>query len=131
MNVLIATGRNIACIARLILWKTDEGLKFLEAGPAHQPGGGGHPCAFAGQNIDDNSGTVCAECSGVAYKVMPHVDLSEPKTWVNGDAAGCIEDWAAAASRAYEHDDLSQRAREFLDRPEVNPVEKEYSAPCL
>ena len=111
--------------------ETDEGLKFLEAGPAHQPGGGGHPCAFAGQNIDDNLGTVCAECSGVAYKVMPHVDLSEPKTWVNGDTADCIEDWTAAASRAYEHDDLSQRAREFLDRPGVNPVEKEYSAPCL
>ena len=109
--------------------ETDDGLKFLEGGPAHQPGGGGHPCAFAGQNIDDPSGRAGADCRGVAYKAMPHVHLGEPETWVNGDAAGCIESWSAAARRARDYDNLSGRARKFLDLLGIEPERKEGSGP--
>ena len=109
--------------------ETDEGLKFLEGGPAHQPGGGGHPCAFAGQNIDDPSGRAGADCRGVAYKAMPHVHLGEPETWVNGDATGCIENWTDAAHRACDYDNLSNRARKFLDRLGVEFEQKGYFDP--
>jgi hypothetical protein len=97
--------------------ETEDGLVFLEGGPGHKPGGGGHPTAFAGQGNDDPSGSPfsASDCVGVAYRCMPHVHLGEPKTWVDGDPEGCIDDWAAAAEIAVEHAELSDRAVAFLE----------------
>lgn len=96
--------------------ETDQGLRFLEAGPAHQPGGGGHPCAFAGQNMEAGNPRSIAACEGIAYRSMPHVHLGDTSTWVHGDDEGCIEDWGAAAKRAADFQSLSDDAREFLER---------------
>lgn len=99
--------------------ETEDGLQFLEAGPGHQPGGGGHPCAFAGQGVEENPGRSVAACDGVAYRTMPHVHLGEPSTWVHGDTEGCIETWQEAADRAVEHAGLSNRACAFLGRRRI------------
>lgn len=100
--------------------ETKDGLRFLEAGPGHLPGGGGHPCAFAGQGIDQNDPLSISSCEGVAYKNMPHVHLGEVSTWVNGDADGCIESWVQAAERGFEYAPFSERAIEFLEQMSVD-----------
>jgi hypothetical protein len=106
--------------ATLDFLETEDGLQFLEAGPAHQPGGGGHPCAFAGQNVEKALSASVAACEGVAYLTMPNVHLGEPSTWQHGETEGYIDGWSQAAERAIEHAPLSDRAREFLTRFNVN-----------
>lgn len=89
--------------------ETRSGTLFLEAGPAHAPGGGGHPCAFAGQGVPvGSSGLSVADCRGVAFLPMQHVSLGDPLTWVDGDPGGNILDWAAVISLAEDH--VSSRA---------------------
>lgn len=100
----------------LDFFEGQDGLLFLEGGPGHVPGGGGHPCAFAGQQAPGLLAGAVALCEGVAYKNMPHVHLGDPKTWIDGDRDGCIEGWAAAAERAIGHAPLSPRATSFLER---------------
>ena len=95
--------------------ETTEGMRLLEAGPPHAPGGGGHPTAFAGQGVDPRDpARVVAVCEGVAYKAMPHVHLAEPRTWVDGDPDGYIEAWRDAAERACRWAPLSADARALL-----------------
>lgn len=104
--------------ATLDFYEGEGGLKFLEAGPAHMPGGGGHPCAFAGQGCAD--GNVIARCEGIAYRNMPHVHLGEPSTWIDGDPEGAIEDWSTAAVRAAEFADPDEDMVAFLERRGVD-----------
>jgi hypothetical protein len=94
--------------------ETVDGIQFLEAGPAHQIGGGGHPCAFAGQGMSKERSV--ALCEGVAYLTMPHVHLGEPDTWYDGDPEGYIDGWQPAVDRAVEYAPLSDRAVEFIKR---------------
>lgn len=96
--------------------ESDKGLVFLEAGPGHMPGGGGHPCAFAGQGVAEGSRSIIADCEGVAYLAMPHVHLGEPKTWHHGETEGCIDSWENAITLASEHASPSARAERFIER---------------
>lgn len=104
--------------ATLDFYESQDGLKFLEAGPGHMPGGGGHPCAFAGQGCE--AGNVIARCEGVAYRNMPHVHLGEPKTWIDGDPEGSIEGWTEAAARAAEFAAPDEDMIAFLERRGVD-----------
>ncbi|WP_027234392.1 hypothetical protein [Leisingera caerulea] len=101
--------------------ETKEGIQFLEGGPAHMPGGGGHPCAFAGQGTTGHPMRSVARCEGVAYQCMPHVNLGDPATWVDGEADGCIDDWAAAARLAAEFKEVDPEMQGFLARVGVAP----------
>src|SRR5690606_17546957 len=100
--------------ATLDFYEAEEGMLFLEGGPAHAIGGGGHPCAFAGQGTTGHPMEDPARCEGVAYRNMPHVHLAEPKTWKDGDPEGCIEGWEAAARRAAEFGPLDDDMRSLL-----------------
>lgn len=82
----------VACTLDFI--ETDEGLKLLEGGPANTPFGGGHPCGFAGCGGQPRHGNK-TETDGVAFRLMPHVLMSTPKTWEDGDREGCILSWDA------------------------------------
>jgi hypothetical protein len=94
-----------------------DGLKLLEAGPAHMPGGGGHPCAFAGQGVDRSDPTrMVAACEGVAFLPMDHVSLAEPSTWVDGDPGDRIMSFERAASIALDHAPFGAAATDFLSR---------------
>jgi hypothetical protein len=75
-----------------------DGMVFLEGGPAHMPIGGGHPCAFAGVGRA-GPGTMC-RTEGVALRLMDHVTLADPGTWVDGDHTGCILTWDEARALA-------------------------------
>jgi hypothetical protein len=75
-----------------------DGMVFLEGGPAHMPIGGGHPCAFAGVGRS-GPGTMC-RTEGVALRLMDHVTLADPTTWVDGDHTGCILTWDEARALA-------------------------------
>lgn len=132
-QVFLRSGNNaeaIACLdaqwpegtisCTLDFLETREGMRFLEGGPSHAPGSGGHPCAFAGQGVDMTTMPHVARCEGVAYKSMPHVHLGEPSTWIDGDSSGCIESWQDAAARALDHAPLGDRAMALLDRHGVS-----------
>lgn len=119
---LIRNGRNTAAIAYLDAFyppdrlnatldflEGEEGLLFLEGGP-----GAGHPCAFAGQGMNRAEERMMPVCEGVAYTMMPHINLAEPETWIEGDPEGAIEDWGTAAARAAQHAPLSPEALQFL-----------------
>ena len=104
--------------------ETENGLQLLEGGPGHLPGGGGHPCAFAGQGVQGHPMIDVARCDGVAYLCMPHVNLAEAKTWQDGDPADSIHDWTRAAELAARHADLDEKMCAFLERrglPEAEP----------
>jgi hypothetical protein len=72
--------------------ETEQGPMFLEAGPPVSPFGGGHPCAFAGAGVQGKLATV-PQISGVAFRIMDHVTLADPSTWVDGDRTGRILSW--------------------------------------
>lgn len=73
----------------------DQGLMLLEGGPAfHWKLGGGHPCAFAGVEKPE----------GVAFRLMPHVLMGEPKTWKEGAREDCILSWEEVAELAQKPD---------------------------
>lgn len=76
-----------------------RGLMLLEGGPANTPFGGGHPCAFAGVGGPPKTGNKTLT-RGVAFRLMPHVTLADPKTWTDGDQTGCILDWDAVEALA-------------------------------
>jgi hypothetical protein len=92
----------------------EDGMVFLEGGPGHMPNGGGHPCAFAGQLVNSDSMFRVAACEGVAFKNMPHVNLAEPETWVDGDPEGCISPWEDAVKLAQEHAPLTDEQMDFV-----------------
>ena len=75
-----------------------DGMVLLEGGPAHTPVGGGHPCAFAGHGCA--AAGAPSRTVGVALRVMPHVLLGSPQTWVDGDRTGCILTWDEAQALA-------------------------------
>lgn len=103
--------------ATLDFLESEEGMLLLEGGPAHMPGGGGHPCAFAGQGVSsEDPARLVASCEGVAFKAMPHVNLGEPRTWVDGDISGCIGSWDEAATLATDFSPLSDLGKRFLAR---------------
>lgn len=83
--------------ATLDFIETDEGILFLEGGPASNQIGGGHPCAFAGdiriETTPSGDNVRVLNLEGVAFKTMPGVLMAEPKTWVPGDKTGCILNW--------------------------------------
>ncbi|MCE6958077.1 hypothetical protein LAZ40_03275 [Cereibacter sphaeroides] len=97
--------------------ETQDGLKLLEGGPAHAPGGGGHPCAFAGQGVDrDDVTRWTARCEGVAFLPMAHVHLGEPGTWVDGDPEGRILDWPDVIALAAQHGAPTAAGQAFAAR---------------
>lgn len=96
--------------------ETKDGLLLLEGGPGHVPGGGGHPCAFAGQGVNGHPAIDVARCQGVAYLCMPNVNLAEPKTWRDGDPGASIHDWGQAVELAVRHADLDEETLSFLER---------------
>ena len=97
--------------------ETAEGLKLLEGGPPHAPGGGAHPCAFAGQGVVRGDVTrMVALCEGAAFLPMEHAHLGEPKTWVDGDAAGRILDWPAVIELAVRHAPPSAEAEAWTSK---------------
>ena len=61
--------QDICCSLDFLESKGD--MIFLEGGPGYMPIGGGFPCAFAGMKKPE----------GVALRVMPGIDLMDPKTW--------------------------------------------------
>lgn len=117
MNVVLAS-RNPAAVqlleackgeigkfsATLDFIETDEGLLFLEGGPASNQIGGGHPCAFAGdirlETTPSGDEVRVLNLEGVAFKTMPGVLMAEPETWVPGDKTDCILDWEAVEALA-------------------------------
>lgn len=98
-----AFGREqVACTLDFI--ETEDGLLFLEGGPAHSPFGGGHCCAFAGTRGAPVMGNAM-DVSGVAFKLLPGVILADMASWKNGenaDRAGAILDWDAVEQLASE-----------------------------
>lgn len=96
-------GRDqVACTLDFI--ETDDGLLFLEGGPAHSAFGGGHCCAFAGTRGAPVIGNAM-DVSGVAFKLLPGVVLADMASWKNGenaDRAGAILDWDAVEQLAAE-----------------------------
>ena len=92
----------ISCTLDFI--ETTDGMMLLEGGPPHTPIGGGHPCAFAGHDVDPSRG-LGARCEGVALRLMDHVILADPKTWRHGDTDGCILSWEEARSLAAHYED--------------------------
>lgn len=76
----------------------DQGMVFLEGGPAHTPMGGGHPCAFAGHNLGP---VQIADCTGVALRLLDNVCLGDLGSWKNaGPADGNILSWDEARALA-------------------------------
>jgi len=72
----------IACTLDFI--ETSNGMMLLEGGPAASPFGGGHVCAFAGTGGPPRLMRHVAEINGIAFKTMPHINLADMKTWVDG-----------------------------------------------
>lgn len=85
----------IACTLDFI--ETQAGVLFLEGGPPSNPYiGGGHPCAWAG-----NEGDI----DGVAFRCMDGISLADPKTWKGPhDRAGSILTWAETEALAAEYE---------------------------
>lgn len=79
--------------------ETAEGLMLLEGGPAHTPFGGAYPCGFAGNGVKRETGLFC-DTRGVALRLMDHVNLMEPQTWVPGHTEGRILSWDEARDLA-------------------------------
>lgn len=79
--------------------ESEQGLVFLEGGPAHTPFGGGHPCSFAGNfNKEDNR---YMNVHGVAFKLLKNVNLADFSTWKNADASESILNWDEVENLAY------------------------------
>jgi len=90
----------VACTLDFIEVK-DRGLMLLEGGPPNTPFGGGHPCAFAGCGGLPKFGNKTIT-EGVAFRLMPHVVMADPRTWEDGERSDCILSWEeveALASR--------------------------------
>ena len=95
--------------------ETRSGMMMLEAGPAHMPGGGGHPCAFAGKGVrKEDPRRMVADCEGVAFRIMPHISLADPRTWVDGDHEGAFASFEEAADLASAYAPLTERQVRFL-----------------
>ena len=91
-QALETLGRDdVACTLDFIEAK-DSGLMLLEGGPPVTPFGGGHPCAFAGCGGKPVFGARI-DVEGVAFRMMPHVLMTDPSTWVDGDRAECVLGW--------------------------------------
>lgn len=88
----------VACTLDFI--ETQDGVMFLEGGPPSNPYiGGGHPCAWAG-----NEGNV----DGVAFRCMDGISLADPKTWKEPhDRTGAILTWAETEALAAEYEPTS------------------------
>lgn len=86
--------------------EAEEGLMLLEGGPACSPFGGGHPCAFAGCGGPPSYGNMI-DVHGVAFKLMDHVLMGDPRTWTEGDRTCRVLSW----------DDVE----ELASRPESQP----------
>lgn len=95
-EALVRFGTGFSCTLDFL--ETEEGLVFLEGGPAHTPIGGGHPCAFAGVG---RAGPGTSSTTGVALGLMDHVVLADPRTWVDGDHTGKILSWDEARALAH------------------------------
>lgn len=116
--------------ATLDFIETSDGLKFLEGGPGHVPGGGGHPCAFAGQSVDrSHPEKQLSACDGVAYRCMDHVNLGDPATWVDGPSEGAFASWEKACELAVNFRDLSPRAQEFLEKRGISLHASQHPSP--
>lgn len=89
--------------ATLDFMETDDGLMLLEAGPGNTPLGGGHPVGFAGTNGPPKFGNPM-DCTGVAFRTMPHVMVAEPSTWIDGDRSNCILTWEEVEALAAQGD---------------------------
>jgi hypothetical protein len=83
----------VACCLDFI--ETAQGMLLLEGGPACSPIGGAHCCAFAGANGRPTIGNKL-DTRGVAFRVMPGVQIAEPSTWRETDRRGCILTWEEA-----------------------------------
>lgn len=79
--------------------ETTDGMMLLEGGPTHTMLGGGHPCAFAGHNIQKETGLFC-DCTGVALKMAEHVLMADPKTWRPGVSSDGVLSWEEARALA-------------------------------
>ena len=77
-----------------------RGPVFLEGGPAHTILGGGAPVAFTGCGGPLALGRNRARVEGVAFRLMDHVCLTDPKTWADGDRSGRIVSWEEAEAMA-------------------------------
>ena len=90
-------GENGRFSVTLDFIETDEGILFLEGGPASNQIGGGHPCAFAGDHnmVETPSGDKVRvlNLEGVAFKTMPDVLMADPTSWVPSEKNGCILTW--------------------------------------
>lgn len=92
-EMLETTGFGVGTFnATIDFIETDRGLLMLEAGPCAGPLGGGHPCAFAGCGGQPTMGNP-PRTEGVAFRIMDHVLMAEPKTWVDGDRTDRILEW--------------------------------------
>jgi len=126
-NILEAEWPEDRLSCTLDFIETKDGLLLLEGGPGHVPGGGGHPCAFAGQGVQGHPMIDVARCQGVAYLCMPEVNLAEPKTWRDGDPGDSIHDWARAAELALQYADFDEETLSFLERKGVTMPEPDMS----
>jgi hypothetical protein len=88
--------------ATLDFIETDQGMMLLEGGPGHTPLGGGHPCAFAGYGVEGEASPF-AKVEGVALRIMDHICLGDPITWVDGDHTDRILTWDEARALAAQY----------------------------
>lgn len=90
-RMLETFGRDtVSCTLDFI--ETGEGLMLLEGGPACSPFGGGHPCAFAGCGGQPRHGNMI-DVHGVAFKLMDHFLMGDPRTWTDGDRTDRVLSW--------------------------------------
>lgn len=88
--------------ATLDFIETDQGMMLLEGGPGHTAFGGGHPCAFAGYGVEGKPSPI-ARCEGVALRIMDHICLGDPSTWVDGERTDRILTWDEARELAADY----------------------------
>ena len=110
-DMLDLFGREkVACTLDFI--ETEDGVQFLEGGPANTPIGGGHPCGFAGYGGAPGGGRK-TNTHGVALKNMSHVIPGDSKTWKDGDRTGSIYTWQEIEELAatYEREPAGSKIR--------------------